>query len=313
VSRPIDPRLLAAVPRLRRVLVALGALQVCAAALTIAQAGVLADLIVGIFLRHERGHALVGRLVLLALVAGGRAVVGALQEWVSARASARIRADLRAEVLRAVRRLGPAWAQRQPSGRLATAAGPGLEALDGYISRALPALVAATIVPVAVFGRIALADWQSALVLLFALPLVPLFMALIGMVTRRNMQRQYAALARLSGHFLDLVAGLSTLRIYGQADRQVATVRRATESYRRHTMATLRTAFLSGLVLDLIATLSVAVVAVDVGLRLDHASLGLGTSLVVLLLAPELFAPLRAMGMQHHASEDGSAPPRPWT
>ena len=307
MSRPIDPRLLVAVPSLRRLLTALGLVYLAAAAFTVAQAGLLAEVVVAIFVRHDRPHELFATLVLLAGVAGCRALLAALQEWVSARASTRVRAELRAGVLLAVRSLGPSWAQRQPAGRLATAAGPGLEALDGYVSRALPALVGAAVIPAIIFGRIAFADWQSALLLLVALPLVPVFMALVGIASRRSMQRQYEALARLSGHFLDLVAGLTTLRIYGQADRQIATVRRATDAYRRRTMTTLRTAFLSGLVLDLIATLSVAVVAVDIGLRLDHSQLSLGTALVVLLLAPELFAPLRAMGAQHHASEEGRA------
>ena len=208
-------------------------------------------------------------------------------------------------MLDAVVRLGPAWTDRQPAGRLVTAAGPGLEGLDGYLTRALPALVSAAVVPGIVLVRIAIADWQSALVLVVALPLVPLFMVLIGIATRRNMDRQYAALVQMAGHFLDLVQGLTTLKVYGQAKRQVETVRQGTEAYRKRTMATLRVAFASGLVLDLIASLSVAVVAVDVGLRLDHGHLSLETALVALLLAPELFAPLRAMGAQHHASAEG--------
>ncbi len=222
-----------------------------------------------------------------------------------ARASTRIRAELRARVLDAIVRLGPGWSDRQASGRLVTAAGPGLDGLDGYLTRAVPALVAASVVPVVVLARIGVADWGSAALLIAVLPLVPVFMVLVGIKTRRSMDRQYATLARLSGHFLDLVQGMTTLKVYGQARRQVDTVRRGTDAYRRHTMTTLRSAFLSGLVLDLIATLSVAVVAVDVGLRLDHGSMGLTTGLVVLLLAPELFAPLRAVGAQHHASEEG--------
>jgi len=305
VSRPIDPRLLRAVPAMRRLVVSLTAVQIVGAVLTVVQAGLLAELVVSIFLRHQYGQPLVGRLALLAAVGIGRAGMSSLQEWFSARASTKVRADLRALVLDAIVRMGPTAAARQESGRLTTAAGAGLESLDGYLTRAMPALIGAAVVPPVVLLRIGLADWQSAALFLVVLPLVPLFMALIGIMTRRRMERQYATLARMSGHFLDLVRGLTTLRIYGQATRQVETVRRATETYRRHTMATLRTAFLSGLVLDLLATLSVAIVAVDVGLRLDHANLDLTTALVVLFLAPEVFAPLRAMGTQHHASEEG--------
>ncbi len=305
MSRPLDPRLLRAVPSMRRYLATLGVLQALGAVLTVTQAGVLAQLIVEIFLQHKGVSALVTPLLVLVAVGLGRAGLTATQEFLAARYSVRLRAHLRRSVLDAVVRLGPRWAAGQPSGRLATAAGPGLEALDGYVTRAVPALTSAMVVPGIVLVRIGFADWQAAAVLIAALPLVPLFMVLVGMMTRRQMDRQYAALAGMAGHFLDLVQGLTTLKVYGQAKRQVETVRQGTEKYRKRTMATLRMAFLSGLVLDLIATLSVAVVAVDVGLRLDHSELGLQAALVALLLAPELFAPLRAMGAQHHASEEG--------
>jgi len=148
-------------------------------------------------------------------------------------------------------------------------------------------------------------DWQSGVLLLAMLPLVPLFMALVGVTTKRRVQRQYLLLGRLAGQFMDLLRGLTTLRIYGQAERQERTLEQATERYRRETLAALRITFLSSLVLDLVAALSVAVVAVDIGLRLDHGSVSFLTALVVLFLAPELFAPLRAMGAQFHASEAG--------
>ena len=155
-------------------------------------------------------------------------------------------------------------------------------------------------------GAITVADWQSGVLLLIMLPLVPLFMALVGITTKRRVERQYLLLTRLSGHFLDLLRGLTTLRVYGQAERQERTLARATEQYRRQTMGALRIAFLSALVLDLVATLSVAVVAVDVGLRLDAGHLSFAPALFVLLLAPELFAPLRTLGVQYHAAQEGS-------
>jgi len=306
MARPVEPRLVRALPVLRNHLIRLAVLQSIGAVLTVLQAGLLADVVVSVVARHGSLAVIVPRLVLLAAVGAGRAGVAAFQEWSGARASLRVRRDLRAQVLDAVHRLGPVRAAGRASGELATAAGPGLDGLDGYVSRALPAFVAAAVVPAVVLARIAFADWQSAAVLVLTLPLVPAFMILVGIVTRRRMTERYAVLAQLSGHFLDLLGGISTLRIYGQAERQVDNVRAATDRYRRRTMATLRSAFLSGLVLDLIATLAVAVVAVDIGLRLDHGGTSLGTALVVLLLAPELFAPLRAMGAQHHAAEEGN-------
>lgn len=304
--RPIDPRLIKSVPAVRTLLATLATLNVAGVVLIVAQATLLADLVVAIFQRHESGSELTARLLWLAAVGVGRAAVASAQEWLAAHASVRIRTQLRSRVLAAVVRLGPHGVSRQPSGRLVTAAGPGLESLDGYLTRAVPAYVAVGVVPAVVLGRIGLADWQSGLLLLVVLPLIPLFMWLVGVMTKRHMDRQYALLSKLSGHFLDLVQGLTTLKVYGQAGRQVQTVRRATESYRKHTMSTLRAAFLSGLVLDLISTLSVAVVAVDVGLRLKFGHLDLSTALLVLFLAPELFAPLRAVGMQHHAAVEGS-------
>ncbi|SHF54645.1 ATP-binding cassette, subfamily C, CydCD [Jatrophihabitans endophyticus] len=306
MSAPVDPRLPRTVPAVRRQLAALVALQFAGALLVVAQAALLAEIVATVVLHGTAGLGALGRpLLLLVGVGVGRAVLGAGQEWVGARSSERVRADLRGRVLAAVVRLGPTWAAAQPSGRLVTAAGPGLDALDGYLTRALPAMVAAGVVPPFVVARIGLADWQSAAILVGCLPLVPLFMVLVGVTTRRRMATQYALLARLAGHFLDLVQGLTSLKVYGRARAQVDTVRRATDAYRRHTLATLKVAFLSGLVLDVIATLSVAVVAVDVGLRLDHGGLSLRTALLVLLLAPELFAPLRAVGAQYHAAEEG--------
>ncbi|MDT4984692.1 MAG: ATP-binding cassette, subfamily bacterial CydCD [Pseudonocardiales bacterium] len=306
MSRPLDPRLLRAVPALRPFFVVIGACQFLGALLIVAQAGLLASAIVAVFAHHEYGRGLMIRLLLLACVGVARALLSGAQEFVSARASVRVRADVRRSTLAAIVRLGPGWAQAQPTGRLVNATGPGMDALDGYVTRALPALVAAAVVPGIVLARIAMADWQSGLLLLVMLPLVPFFMALVGVTTKRRVQRQYALLTRLAGHFVDLLRGLTTLKIYGQDARQERTVRAATERYRKQTMAALRISFLSSLVLDLVAALSVAVVAVDVGLRLRGDSLSFTTALIVLLLAPELFAPLRALGMNYHASEEGT-------
>ncbi|HEX2904866.1 MAG TPA: thiol reductant ABC exporter subunit CydD [Jatrophihabitans sp.] len=305
MSRPLDPRLVRRVPAVRRLLVLLSLVQLAGAGCTLAQAWALARGIALITDGRGATTVLLPALLLLAAASAGRAVLAGVAELVSGRASDRARAHLRSQALAAVVRLGPAWAASQPAGRLVTTTGPGLDALDGYLTRAVPALVTAAVTPAVVFGGIGLADWKSALVLVLALPLVPLFMVLVGISSSRQMQQQYAGLSRLAGHFLDLLQGLTTLKVYGRTDRQLAGVRQAADGYRRQVLATLRIAFLSGLVLDLIATLSVAVVAVDIGLRLDAGHLPLRTALIVLLLAPELFAPLRAVGAQYHSAEDG--------
>ena len=307
MGKPVDPRLVRQAPACRTLLAQLGVLHAVGGVLTIAQATVLARAIVDVFTGRAGVGAIGGGLVALAGTGLTRALLGGVQEWLTARASLAVRAQLRTATLAAIVRLGPAWAQRQEPGRLVNATGPGLDGLDGYVTRALPALVSSAIVPALVLARITWADWQSGVILIVLLPLVPLFMALVGLTTRRLVARQYAVLARMAGQFLDLLRGLTTLRIYGQAEAQEGTVRRATDAYRRQTLAALRVAFLSGLVLDLLAALSVAVVAVDIGLRLRAGSVGFDPALLVLLLAPELFAPLRAMGAQHHANEEGSA------
>jgi ATP-binding cassette subfamily C protein CydCD len=273
---------------------------------TIAQAVLLAKIVATVFV-HHRAAAVGGDLVALALVMSGKAACAGAGEWVGLRTSAGVRAGLRRRLLDAVARLGPHWLAGTDRGQVVTTAGSGLESLDGYVTRAVPAVVAAMITPALVLVVIGVTDWPSLLILVMTLPLVPVFLALVGLTTKRHMDRQWATLAKLSGQFLDLLQGLTTLKIYGRSDAQIEAVREGTDRYRRQTLATLRMAFVSGLVLDLLATLSVALVAVAVGLRLDHGGLSLQRALIVLLLAPEVFVPLRAVGAQHHATEEARA------
>ncbi len=181
----------------------------------------------------------------------------------------------------------------------------GLDALDPYFARFLPQLVLAVLVPVAVLIRVGLADWVSALVIAVTLPLIPIFGVLIGMQTRAQTQRQWQLLARLGGHFLDVVEGLPTLKLFGRAQHQTEVIAEVTDAHRRATMRTLRVAFLSALVLELSAAIATALVAVEVGLRLLAGHLSYQTALLVLLLTPEAYLPLRAVGMQFHASMEG--------
>ena len=229
------------------------------------------------------------------------------QEASAHRAAATARLQLREQLLGHLVRLGPGWLTGARSGELTTVAGHGIDALDGYFSRYLPQLVLAGVVPVVVLARVLPADLVAALTILVTLPLIPLFMALIGLGTAEANSRQLRQLGRLSHHFLDVVAGLATLRIFGRAKAQVTTIASVAEQYRRLTMRSLRLAFLSGLVLELLATLSVALVAVGIGLRLVGGALDLRTALLVLILAPEAYIPLRALGSQYHSSAEGLA------
>jgi thiol reductant ABC exporter CydD subunit len=203
--------------------------------------------------------------------------------------------------------LGPGWLAGRRTGELTVTATRGLDALDPYLSRYLPQLFLAAVVPAAVGARILLADWPSAVIVALTLPLVPLFMVLVGLATQQHMRTRWRALEVLAGHFLDTVAGLSVLKAYGRSRGQADVVRRVSERHRRETLKTLRIAFLSSLVLELLATLSVALVAVAIGLRLVEGQLSLETGLLVLILAPEAYLPLRRVGEQYHAAAEGVA------
>ncbi len=204
-----------------------------------------------------------------------------------------------------IARLGPAGIDRERSGSLVVLATSGIDALDSYFARYLPQLFLAVIVPVTVVVVVLGADWISAVIIAVTVPLIPVFMALVGASTKARMERQARLLQRLAGHFLDVVAGLPTLKVFGRAKAQVAAVRDITDRYRTATMATLKVAFLSSLILELLATISVALVAVAVGLRLLGGHLSLATALFVLILAPEAYLPLRLLGTNYHASAEG--------
>lgn len=190
---------------------------------------------------------------------------------------------------------------------MVTLAGRGLDALDPYLTGYLPSAAVAAVVPFAVVVRLFAADLATAVIVVLTLPLIPIFGALVGWTTRAVTERQWRALARLGGHFLDVVRGLPTLRAFGRARYQASVIREVAEAHRAATMRTLRVAFLSSLVLELVASLSLALVAVPVGLRLLSGSLDLHTALLVLLLAPEAYLPLRAMGTRFHAAMEGVA------
>jgi ATP-binding cassette subfamily C protein CydD len=204
-------------------------------------------------------------------------------------------------------RLGPGWLAGQRPGEIAALATRGLDGLDGYFARYLPQLMLAALVPVAVLARVAAADWISAAIIAATLPLIPLFAVLVGAHTKARTRRQWRLLALLAGHFLDVVEGLPTLKVFGRARAQEQVIGNVTDAYRAATMSALRVAFLSALVLELAAALATALVAVEAGLRLLYGHLTYQTALLVLLLTPEAYVPLRAVSAQFHASMEGAA------
>jgi thiol reductant ABC exporter CydD subunit len=305
--KPLDLRLLRYARRTAVHIGVLAGLGTVTAMLVIAQAQLLAGVISGVFLHGLRLPQLAGTFTALGLVLAGRALVAWATESSSYRASAAVKSALRRRLMTRAVELGPRWLSEEQTGRLLALATSGIDALDSYFTAYLPQLVLAVVVPLAVLARVCWADPLAGVTIALTLPLIPLFGALVGRAAAERTRRRWLALARLSHHFLDVVAGLPTLKIFGRARAQEESIKKVTGEYRKATVGTLRIAFLSSLVLELAATLSVALVAVGVGLRLVYGHLDLRTGLLVLILAPEAYLPLRQVAAQHHASAGGLA------
>jgi thiol reductant ABC exporter CydD subunit len=303
--RPLDPRLLRYARATGRYVSATAAIGVGSALLVIVQAGLLSSAISAAFLEGAGLPALRGVLVALAAVVAARVVLAWVQEAAAHRASAAVKSSLRSRLVAHSVSLGPVWLSGQRSGELTALATRGVDALDGYFAKYLPQLVLAVVVPVAVLATIVTQDWVATVTIVLTLPLIPVFMVLVGSTTRARTAAQWRTLTVLGHHFLDVVAGLPTLKVFGRARAQAQSIRSVTDDYRRASMSTLRVAFLSALVLELLATLSVALVAVGIGLRLVEGELDLRTGLLVLILAPEAYLPLRMVGVHYHASAEG--------
>jgi len=305
--KALDQRLLAYTRATRTFLFISVVLGVLSALLIVAQAWLLADVVARAFLGGRGLAQLQTPLIVLLLVVLARATVAWAAELAASRSSARAKSQLRAALLQRVAAIGLDSSREQRTGELAVLATRGIDALDGYFSLYLPQLFLAVIVPVVVVVVVLFNDWLSAAIIAFTIPLIPLFMALVGAATRERMDDQFRTLERLAGHFLDVVAGLPTLKVFGRAKAQAQAIREITERYRRAAIGTLRITFLSSLILELVAMLSVALVAVEIGLRLMDGHLDLRTALFALILAPEAYLPLRQLGANYHASAEGIA------
>jgi thiol reductant ABC exporter CydD subunit len=290
-----------------RPLIALdAALGIATAVVVLAQATLLGVIVAGTF-DGRSPSALRPSLVLLAAAFAVRGGLAWGMETAGRRAASRVLSELRLSLLNHRVRSQPTSLDGTSGAEIATVAVQGLEALEGYFARYLPQVLLAAAVPVIVLVWVAVLDAQSALVMLATLPLVPVFMILIGRYSARRAQERWGALRIMSSNFLDVLRGLPTLRAFGRAEDELVHLRDVEERYRVSTMQALRVSFLSGSVLELAATLGVALVAVSAGVRLVNGSLGLQTGLTVLVLAPELYLPFRRLGAEYHASADGLA------
>lgn len=300
--RALDPRLLRYGRSSRPFLLLSVLLGVATAACVLAQALILASAISAVFLGQAGLSAIARDLWLLAAVVVSRAALAHYQETAAARASAAVKSQLRGALVRRVVDEGSFGLR---TGELTQLTTRGVDALDPYFARYLPQLLLACVVTPLFLVAVWVTDWISGLVILVTLPVVVSFMVVAGLAARNSTDRQWYTLERLSNHFLDIVDGLTTLRVFGRARAQRDAVESVTDDYRRATMDVLRVAFVSSFVLELFTSLSVAIVAVQVGLRLIAGEVDLRVALVVLLLAPEAFAPLRQLGANHHAAAEG--------
>lgn len=297
--RPLDPRLLRAVPGARAAVTALAGLGVLAGALAMAQAFAVTALVLAVV--DSRSLTWPATALLAILLARGLTALAT--EVAAARSGALVSTRLRDLLL-------TAWlhdsAERRPEPATAlTMATAGATAVEPYVARYLPALFASVVLPVFAVGTLVVVDWVSALVVVLTVPLLPVFAALIGKATQDATERRWRSSAALAGHFLDVVRGLPTLVAFGRARSQTRTIGKVSQSHRDTTMATLKIAFLSSAALELLATLSVAVVAVSVGIRLANGAMPLATGLVAILLAPEAYWPIRRVGAEFHNAADG--------
>ncbi|WP_336627837.1 MULTISPECIES: thiol reductant ABC exporter subunit CydD [unclassified Microbacterium] len=301
--KPIDPRLLRWAPAARAYLVVSAVIAIVQTAVTIAFAGLLAAGIAAV----AAGRSPLAVVPWLALVVAVRAALLWTSEAWGAKAAAQTGRELRAALLDAIARRGPAWLSARNTSALAVTAGHGLDALDPYFARYVPQLVLTAIATPVIVVVMWMQDWPSGVAALVTLPLIPLFLILIGIATRGVQRRQLQVLQTLAARFADTVQGLATLRLFGRERRAAARMRETADQYRRETMRVLRYSFLSGFALELLSSLAVAIIAVSVGLRLLGGELSLGVGLFVLLLAPEAFLPLRQVGVQFHAAAEGVA------
>jgi thiol reductant ABC exporter CydD subunit len=267
---------------------------------TIALAFAITDVVVAVV---EGRQVLAASLWLVGLFSV-RALLAAANELVGTWAGMRVSTVLR-------ERLIGAWLERDAdcrpeAGRAQALATQGMTSIEPYVARYLPALVSGAVLPLLAVGTLALVDWPSALIVALTVPLLPVFAALIGRTTQESTQRRWRSLSALSGHFLDVMRGLPTLASYGRAEAQVDSIATVSRRHRLATMKTLRLAFMSSAALELLATISVALVAVSVGIRLATGSMALATAMLAILLAPEAYWPIRRVGTEFHSAADGA-------
>ncbi|MRR31418.1 thiol reductant ABC exporter subunit CydD, partial [bacterium] len=267
----------------------------------ILQARQLSKILSAVFITGQLRSAVTGLFIPLLLIVIARAVVVWGADASAGHLVVTIKEKLRSQLISHLFRLGPVYARSENSGELANTALQGVETLDAYFSQYLPQVALAGLVPLIILIIVFPLDWLTGLILVLTAPLIPVFMVLIGKASEAATRRQWSVLSRLSAYFLDTLQGLRELKLLGQSQRQGERVAQAADQYRLTTMNVLRVTFLSALVLEVVGTISTAVIAVQIGLRLLHRQLIFEQAFFILLVAPEFYLPLRMLGQRFHA------------
>jgi len=273
--------------------------------LAVAQAWFFSRVVAGVFLQEATLRTVWNSLYLILGIIVLRAVFHWVSEISAHEASFRIKSSLRKRLMSHILSLGPVYARGERNGELITTVVDGIESLEEYFSKYLPQLLLAVGIPLLILGFVFPKDWKSGIILLLTGPLIPVFMILIGKLAEKKSFHQFQSLSWMSAHFLDVLQGMTTLKAFGRAKDQTRVIERVSDSFRKATLNVLRIAFLSALVLEFLATMSTALVAVTIGLRLVYGTLSFSSGLFLLLLAPEFYTPLRTLGLNFHAGLSG--------
>lgn len=306
-KRRLDRRLLSAAKPARHLLIVSMALQIALGAAVIVQALLLSRAIARVFHGGADLAAVSDLLIALALVIGVRALLTFGGAWLAAQVSIRARESLRRRFIEHVRALGPAFTRAERSGDLALTAAEGIEKLDAYYREYLPGVFVAVVIPLLILAAVLPLDALTFVILLITAPLIPLFMALIGMAAGALARHQFMEMRHLGAHFLDVMQGLTTLKLFNRSAAQAETIARITGQFRDATLRVLRVAFLSAFTLEMLATLSVAIVAVEIAIRLMGGGMIFEQALFLLVIAPEFYLPLRALGARFHIATESKA------
>jgi len=301
----IDKRLVKLLVDTKRPLVLMVVFGVLETISVIGQAAVLAKIIADTFLENKSLEAVESLLLIFALISLFRALFSFLGRGETVKISEIIRIKLYRQLITHITALGPTYVKKEQSGELVNTIFNGVNKLDAYFSQYIPQLFYSALIPLSILIIVFPADILSGVVLLLTAPIIPIFMNLIGSTAAKQTKKQWAVLSRMSAYFLDVLQGLSTLKIFGKSNPKIVGISEISNQFRKITMKVLRIAFLSALVLELAATLSVAIIAVEIGIRLLYDKISFETALFILILAPEFYQPLRQLGARFHAGMEG--------